>query len=99
MATTEVSGNGTCSASGGRESSVITMRRIGGLRRGLGPCSVGCSSRRNAVNRSPAPLNRDILRSRVVVLISSNRGFVVDALQPGDPQWVGRYRLVKRLGS
>jgi eukaryotic-like serine/threonine-protein kinase len=23
----------------------------------------------------------------------------VDALQPGDPQWVGRYRLVKRLGT
>ena len=23
----------------------------------------------------------------------------MDALQPGDPQWVGRYRLVKRLGT
>jgi hypothetical protein len=34
----------------------------------------------------------------VVVLISIT-GVVVDALQPDDPQWVGRYRLLKRLGT
>jgi hypothetical protein len=44
------------------------------------------------------PLNRDILRLQVVVLMSVT-GVVVDALQPGDPQWVGRYRLLKRLGT
>ena len=34
----------------------------------------------------------------VVVLVSIT-GVVVDALQPGDPQRVGRYRLLKRLGT
>jgi len=34
----------------------------------------------------------------VVVLVSIT-GVVVDALQPGDPQWVGRYRLLRRLGT
>ena len=45
-----------------------------------------------------SPLNRDILRLQVDVLISIT-GVVVDALQPGDPQWVGRYRVLKRLGT